>query len=136
MARFIVALLVFTGASVSAFAQSLPVPSYWLNQRGSELKVYPTTPPSPGSFDGVYLNHAAGFKCQASPTNPPYHVTGRIHGTHVTFKVIWNNGVEDCKSTTLWRGRVIGRTMTTHWILFGPAISPPLRGVDIFQQQP
>jgi len=136
MFRFILAFLMLAGANVSAFAQSLPVPSYWLNQRGSELKLYPTSPPSPDNFDGVYLNHATGFKCQASPTNPPYHVTGHMHGTKVTFKVVWNNGVEDCKSTTIWHGRVVGRTMKTHWILFGPQISPPLRGVDIFQQQP
>ena len=140
MVRFILAFLLFagvsTGLSISAFAQNLPVPSYWLNQRGSELKLYPKTPPSPVRFDGVYLNHAAGFKCQASPTNPPYHVSGRTYGAYVTFKVVWNNGVQNCNSTTIWRGRVIGRTMTTHWILFGPGISPPLRGIDIFQQQP
>jgi hypothetical protein len=136
MYRFILALFLFTGASATAFAQSLPVPSYWLNQRGSELKLYPAIPPSPGNFDGVYLNHAAGFQCQASLTNPPYRVTGRTHGAYVTFKVVWNNGVVNCNSTTIWRGYVVGRTLTTRWILFGPGISPPLRGVDIFLQQP
>jgi hypothetical protein len=134
MFRFILGFLLSACVSVSAFAQNLPIPSFWLNQRGSELKLYPAT--QPGSFDGVYLNHASGFKCQASPTNPPYHVTGHSHGARVTFKVVWNNGVENCESTTIWHGRVTGRMMKTHWILFGPGISPPLRGVDIFQQQP
>jgi hypothetical protein len=136
MLRFILAFFVFAGASVSAFAQSLPVPSYWLNQRGSEMKLFATTPPSPTNFAGVYMNHAVGFKCQASPTNPPYTVTGHVRGAHVTLTVVWNNGVQNCSSTTIWRGRVTGRTLKTHWILFGPGISPPLKGVDIFQQQP
>ena len=61
MYRFILALFLFSGASATAFAQSLPVPSYWLNQRGSEMKLYLTIPPSLGNFDGVYLNHATGF---------------------------------------------------------------------------
>ncbi len=136
MFRFIVGFLVFAGASVSAFAQSLPIPSYWLNQRGSEMKLYPVNPPSPGSFTGVYLNHAAGFKIQSSPTNPPYSVTGHASSANVTFTVVWNNGVQNCNSTTVWHGHVNGRTMKTHWVLTGPGIVPPLRGTDIFQQQP
>jgi avidin family protein len=136
MSRFILALLLFVGASASAFAQSVPVPSYWLNQRGSEMKLYPTVPPWLGSFNGIYMNHAAGFKCQASPTNPPYQLTGRARGAYVTFKVVWDNGVQNCNSTAVWHGRVVGKTIITHWILFGPGIVPPLRGVDVFQQQP
>jgi avidin family protein len=136
MLRFVFAFFVFAGTSASAFAQTLPVPSYWLNQRGSELKIFATTPPSSTNFAGVYLNHAAGFKCQASPTNPPYAVTGHTHASRVTFTVVWNNGVQNCKTTTIWRGHATGKTLTTHWVLFGPGISQPMKGADVFQLQP
>ena len=51
MNRVIAALFVLVVTSVSAFAQSLPVPSYRKNQRGSEMKIYAIAPD--GSFKGV-----------------------------------------------------------------------------------
>ena len=51
MNRVIAALFVLGVTSVSAFAQSLPVPSYWKNRRGSEMKIYAIAPD--GSFKGV-----------------------------------------------------------------------------------
>ncbi|MGC1777552.1 MAG: hypothetical protein WBB34_06355 [Xanthobacteraceae bacterium] len=88
MFRFILAFVVFIGVGANAFAQSLPVPSYWINQRNSDMKLFFTNPPSPGHFAGLYWNRAAGFKCQASPSNPPYAVTGQNVGANVTFKVV------------------------------------------------
>jgi len=132
MKRVVTALIFVVATSVSAFAQSLPVPSYWLNQRGSEMKLYTITPT--GDFTGLYWNHAAGFKCQNTPINPPYTVTGHASGTSVTFAVVWNNGVQNCNSKTVWRGQLNGKTLSTKWILTGNGM-PPITGTDIFQQQ-
>jgi len=72
MKRFVTALLFVFATSVSAFAQSLPIPSGWLNQRGSIMKLYAITPS--GDFTGVYFNNAAGFQCRYGPNNPvPYN---------------------------------------------------------------
>jgi Avidin family len=136
MLRIILAFVVVVSASVSAFAQSLPLPSYWTNELTSDMKLFPTNPPSPGKFSGLYWNNAAGFKCRASPTNPPYAVTGRNAGPDVTLTVVWNNGVQNCKTTTIWHGTVSGGTLTTHWVLFGSGVPRPIYGEDIFQQQP
>ncbi len=84
-----------------------------------------------GTFKGVYINHAAGFQCQ----NIPYDLWGRVVGRHVKFVVVWTNWAADCKSKTVWRGRVTGRTITTRWVLTGYGFKP-LVGTDIFQQQP
>ena len=134
MYRFVTALLFLVAATVSAMAQSLPVPSYWQNQRGSYMKLYSMD--AQGNFIGVYMNNAEGFKCRFSPFNPPYKVTGRAHGANVRFKVVWDNGVQNCHSTTVWHGRVIGQTMPTSWVLYGPGIIPPMYGSDVFQHLP
>jgi hypothetical protein len=92
MKRLVTALVLVVAASVSAFAQGLPVPSGWQNQRGSDMKLYSITPT--GDFTGIYFNRAAGFGCQYGPNNPvPYDVRGHASGAAVTFKVVWNNGI-------------------------------------------
>jgi hypothetical protein len=44
MYRLFLALTLLVAAAVSASAQGLPVPSYWLNQHGSEMKLYALNP--------------------------------------------------------------------------------------------
>jgi len=129
MYRLMAALFLLLAATLAASAQNLVIPSYWLNQRGSEMKLYSWG--ADGTFKGVYINHAAGFACQ----NTPYDLWGRAIGSHIKFMVIWTNWAADCKSKTVWQGRVRGGTIATRWILTGHDF-PPLRGTDIFQQQP
>ena len=128
MLRPCIAQLLLVAATCCATAQSLPVPSYWQNQRGSQMSLYSMD--AQGHFTGTYVNHAAGFACQ----NSPFAVAGQSNGAVVTFTVIWNNGILNCNSNTVWRGRVTGNTMRTLWVLRGTNI-PPLRGKDIFQRQ-
>ena len=91
MKRLVTALAFVIATSVSAFAQSFPLPSGWQNQRGSDMDVYPA--PN-GNFTGNYFNHAAGFQCQNGPMNPvPYKITGHASGNSVIFSVVWNNGI-------------------------------------------
>jgi Avidin family len=88
-----------------------------------------------GHFTGVYINHAAGFACQSTP----YDLSGLAWGDHVKFVVRWKNWAADCKSVTVWRGRVIGKTLKTWWVLYthqDDGTISILRGEDIFQQQP
>jgi hypothetical protein len=133
MHRLLTTLLVLVISGVSASAQSLPVPSYWKNQRGSEMKLYEMA--TDGTFKGIYINHAARTHCQ----NTPYDVHGTAIGRHVKFSVVWKNWWEDCKSTAVWHGRVTGKTITTWWLLRiynDDGTVSKVRGIDIFQQQP
>ena len=134
MKRLVAALVLLVATSVSSFAQqNFPVPSGWVNQRTSIMKIYTINPS--GNFTGVYFNNAAGFKCQYGPSNPvPYTVNGHASGNSVIFNVVWNNGIQNCNSQTVWIGTLQGRTLTTKWPLTGPGIQP-IRGTDIFQQQ-
>ena len=135
MYRLFAALLLFATATASASAQSPPIPSFWKNQRGSEMSINIANP-APGSFGGFFWNHAQNFQCQASPTNPkPYTVVGQTHRSYVTFTVVWDNEIQNCHSTTVWRGHVNGQTLITVWRLTGPGI-PPITGTDIFQRMP
>jgi len=127
----LVTALVFVVA-VGAFAQSFPLPSGWQNQRASDMDLYPT---SNGNFTGNYFNHAVGFQCQNGPLNPvPYKITGHASGNSVFFTVVWNNGVVNCNSKTVWLGTQQGRTLKTTWTLTGPGIQP-IHGTDIFAQR-
>ncbi|MFY9836614.1 MAG: avidin/streptavidin family protein [Xanthobacteraceae bacterium] len=128
MKRLVTAFLFVVASSVSVLAQSLPVPSYWLNQRLSEMKLYSIN--QQGIFSGVYINHAADFACQGTP----FAVNGQVVGNRVVFTVIWNNGIQNCNSKTVWQGTVAGRRINTQWILYSP--NGNQRGTDIFLQQP
>jgi hypothetical protein len=133
MYRIVTALLFLVATTVGTLAQSLPVPSFWQNQRGSYMKLYSMD--AQGHFIGVYMNNAEGFKCRYSPFNPPYQVTGKAHGAKVRFTVVWDNGVQNCNSTTVWHGLLNGKTLATVWILTGKGM-PPIFGRDVFQQLP
>jgi len=129
MKRLVTALSIVVATSVSAFAQSLPVPSYWRNQRGSEMKIYAID--AKGNFKGIYINHG-GPGCQ----NSPFNLAGKEKvGGHVTFIVVWTNFMQNCNSQTVWHGRIEGKTIGTRWE-FDTYGNPPLsvRGSDIFQQ--
>jgi len=110
--RCIAAVALLVATTITVFAQSFPVPSYWLNQRGSEMKLYAIDPQ--GNFTGVYINHAAGFACQGTP----FPLAGHVSGT-----------------TTIWHGLAKGSTLPTNWVLLAPP-SPPLYGADLFTLQP
>jgi hypothetical protein len=132
MHRLAAALLLLAVTPVAAFAQALPVPSYWVNQRDSEMKLFSMD--AKGAFKGEYIDHAAGFSCR----NTPYDLTGQAYGRHLTFSVVWTNSVQDCKSKTRWIGRVDGKTMHTWWVLSptkGIKIGKRVRGTDSFTQQ-
>jgi hypothetical protein len=132
MYRFIAAVLLLFIPSISAFAQGLPVPSYWKNQRGSEMSLVNIDPK--GAFTGKFVNHAAGSPCE----NTPFDVHGQAHGDHVRFSVVWKNETQDCKSHTSWYGRVTGKTITTWWVLTSgeKRAEKKTRGTDTFVEQP
>ena len=64
MKRLITALAFVVAMSVSAFAQSFPLPS----ERGSDMDLYPAPPPPIGNFTGNYYNHAPGFQVKTGLT--------------------------------------------------------------------
>jgi hypothetical protein len=131
MKRLVTALVIVIAASVGAIAQTFPVPSYWTNQRGSEMKIYWID--AQGMFRGVYINHAAGFACQGTP----YALTGIVRGNHIAFTVEWSNFAQNCNSQTFWHGHIEDKTIKTRWALYTRGAPPlVLRGADIFQLQP
>jgi Avidin family len=126
--RFVAAIALLAAGTIAVFAQSLPVPSYWLNQRGSEMKLYSIDPQ--GNFVGVYINHAQGFACQGTP----FDLHGRASGKNVTFTVVWQNQWQNCHSRTVWSGFVSGNIIPTNWVLYRTN-QPPLHGSDWFTLQ-
>ena len=133
MYRFVFTSLLLIAATISASAHGLPVPSYWLNQHGSETKLYSMH--ADGNFKGIFINHWAGTHCQ----NTPYDLWGRAIGHRVRFTVVWKNWAEDCRSKTFWYGRLIGTIIKSRWLIIthrpDGTISKTL-GRDIFQLQP
>src|ERR1044071_9590068 len=64
-------VILLCGFQAAALADPLTAPSFWKNQRGSELMI--TAVSSSGAIRGTFTNHAAGLGCQGIP----YPVTGR-----------------------------------------------------------
>jgi Avidin family len=110
----------------SALADTLPAPSSWKNQRGSELDVWAV---SGGAIQGEFTNNAAGFECQGIPYPAVGHETASGFFFVVTFA--------KCNSLTRWQGQVRGSQMFTKWKLFyiKPNGAPGvLTGSDTFQR--
>ncbi|MGY4616030.1 hypothetical protein ACVWZ4_001257 [Bradyrhizobium sp. USDA 4472] len=109
MARFLgfmlFAHLLFVSAQ--ATAQGLPAPSYWKNERGSELFVWSV---NSGAIQATFTNRAQGFSCQGIP----YPASGAVNSTGLYFVVTF----AQCNSFTRWIGAVNGSTIPTSWTLF------------------
>jgi hypothetical protein len=130
MQRLVTALLIVVATSASAFAQSLPVPSYWRSQRGSEMKIY--TIDAQGIFKGIFVKHDGGLTCE----NTPFNLAGRAKGNHVAFTVVWINFAQNCNSQTFWHGRLEGKTIRARWELYSLGNVPlSVRGSDIFEEE-
>lgn len=109
MKRFLGLLVVaqFFFLSGEAMAQGLPAPSYWKNERGSELFVLSA---NGGAIQGTFTNHARGFACQGIP----YPASGAVSSTDLYFVVTF----AQCNSFTRWVGKISGPQMPTSWMLF------------------
>lgn len=110
--------------SAGAIAQELPAPSYWKNERGSELFVWSV---NGGALQGAFTNHAPGFACQGIP----YPVSGSVNSTGLYFVVTFAR----CNSFTRWVGTITGSQMPTSWTLFyvdNKGNPRKLKGADIF----
>lgn len=104
--------------------------SAWVNQRGSVLYIQKVSPD--GSFQGFFVNKAAGTQCR----NVPYPMSGHSNQSALAFVVNWKNGTEDCRSITAWAGYISGGVMTTKWNLSIAGSMKPdqiISGVDVFK---
>jgi hypothetical protein len=123
MKRILLALAILAGLHSFAFSQALP--GLWQNQRGSTLEVFFVDPS--GSFQGTFINRAAGFACQGTP----YPAVGTIKNTSIAFAVSF----VPCASYATWYGTVKGNAMKTPLIiLFVPPKGPTLKvhETDVF----
>ncbi len=93
--------------SSEVMAQGLPAPSYWKNERGSELFIWSS---DSGGIQGIFTNHAQGFKCQGIP----YAASGAVGPNGLYFVVTFAK----CNSLTRWIGKTNGSVMSTRWKLF------------------
>nr|WP_247777107.1 avidin/streptavidin family protein [Bradyrhizobium sp. CW1] len=82
-------------------------PSYWKNERGSELFVWSA---NSGAIQGTFTNHAQGFACQGIP----YPASGAVSPAGLYFVVTF----AQCNSFTRWVGKLNGSQMPTSWTLF------------------
>lgn len=109
---FIAICLALTLGSAVASAQSIPAPSTWKNQRGSEMTIKSVDPAN--VFTGEFVNNAPDFECRGTPG---FDVKGSLINGRLVFAVVWKNATRNCNSITAWRGRLQGNTMNTTWIL-------------------
>ncbi|RXG97182.1 avidin/streptavidin family protein [Bradyrhizobium vignae] len=126
MKRLLVLLLLVQSLllSAEAMAQGLPAPSYWKNERGSELFVWSA---NNGAIQGIFTNHAQGFACQGIP----YPASGSVSPNGLYFVVTF----AQCNSFTRWVGTIKGSQMPTSWTLSyvdNKGKPSKLKGADIF----
>ncbi|WP_333923329.1 avidin/streptavidin family protein [Bradyrhizobium sp. CCBAU 21362] len=110
--------------SAEAMAQGLPAPSYWKNERGSELYIWSA---NSGTIQGIFTNHAQGFACQGIP----YPASGSLSPTGLYFVVTFSQ----CNSFTRWVGKIKGSQIPTSWTLLyvdKKGKLSRLKGADIF----
>lgn len=114
----------FLFLSAEAMAHGLAAPSYWKNERGSELFVWSA---NSGAIQGTFTNHAHGFACQGIP----YPASGAVGPTGLYFVVTFAR----CNSFARWVGKTNGSQMPTSWTLFyvdKNGKPGKLKGADIF----
>lgn len=99
MKRLLLSIVVLCGLQVSAVADPVRAPSFWKNQRGSELRITAVRPD--GTIAGTYINRAEGTHCKGTS----YPVTGRTTIPRTVFRVNFTH----CKSVATWTGTV------EHW---------------------
>ncbi|TYL75334.1 avidin/streptavidin family protein [Bradyrhizobium cytisi] len=126
MKRFLGLLLIaqFFFCSGEVMAQGLSAPSYWKNERGSELFIWSA---NNGAIQGTFTNHAQGFACQGIP----YPASGAIGPTGLYFVVTF----AQCNSFTRWVGKTNGSQMPASWMLFyvdKNGKPSKLKGADVF----
>jgi hypothetical protein len=107
------ALLFLVLAPPLAQAQ-VTAPSTWVNDKGSVMSIQ-TLDTSSSKFAGTYVNKATGFYCQGQP----YEMEGSFKANKVDFYVNWKSGTApNCKTITIWNGRIAGNKITTRWKLY------------------
>jgi hypothetical protein len=126
MYRFIAAALFVIAASSSGSAQKLPpvgtpiplpIPSYWVSDRGSQLKIYTS---DDKAFMGETDQH---FKAVLnSPHAPPgceyqtFEAQGEFFFPQIALGVDWKNLSQDCRSQTIWEGVLVHHNrLWTSW---------------------
>lgn len=108
-------LVTFMTLAGNASAKGLDALSTWVNQSGSYMSISYVL--SDGSFMGSYINNAQGTGCQGTP----YTLSGRSVGDTLGFTVSWNNGTQNCNSTTSWTGYLDSSgNIITKWNLATP----------------
>jgi hypothetical protein len=124
--RLLAAATLVIAASASASAQKLPhvgspiplpVPSYWISDRGAQLKIYASDDKSFGG--GIDQHFRAVLN---SPHAPPgcqyqtFEAPGEFYFPQIAFGVEWRNWTQDCHAQTIWNGILIHHnTLWTSW---------------------
>jgi hypothetical protein len=83
MSLAIAALLFLATTSVSAVAQTLPIPSRWTPQNYSYLEFDDNV--AREEFTGIFVDHEPNFAC----ANVLSKLTGFVNGAQVRFTVEW-----------------------------------------------
>ena|ERR1700733_9631105 len=152
MYRLITAVLLVIAASSNASAQKmppvgtpipLPVPSYWVSDRGAQLKIYAS---DDKDFMGeVDQHYKAVFN---SPHAPPgceyqtFEAPGEFVFPQIAFGVEWKNLTQDCHGRTIWDGILVRHNqLWTNWVFLREGADGTLHntkwgGNEIFRLQP
>jgi avidin family protein len=107
MKAHLLVISLLLGSSGIAVADPMPAPSFWKNQRGSELRIVSVS--KNGRISGTFTNYATNYQCQGIP----YAAVGVTSPATTTFAV---NFVK-CRTVTRWTGTILGLVMSTQWVL-------------------
>ena len=128
-------LLVIVGMwTTQVWADDLPVPSSWKNQRGSIVTF--ASKASTGELTGTFTNQFSRFpKCLDT-----FDLVGMVTGNQVSFVSTMKNSTVDCHLLVAWTGTMSKGTLTTAVEL---AEASPATGKiskfsskDVFTRQP
>jgi hypothetical protein len=128
MRQFIATCFAWIALISTASADTLPAPSDWKNQRGSELHIDKV---ETGKISGFFINHAADFDCKDAKEI----VVGKVlDGGNIIFGTTF----PACLTLVSWTGSIQGNTITTNWLLYyvkGDGTFDTLQSSDVFTQQ-
>jgi hypothetical protein len=121
----------------------LPVPSYWIGDHGTQLKIYASDDKSFGG--GIDQHFKAVLNSPHSPPGCQYQTleaAGEFYFPQIAMASEWSNWIQDCHAQTLWSGILVHHNaLWTNWAVMrkdanGTVHPTRFGGVEKFRLQP
>ncbi|MCL1126527.1 avidin/streptavidin family protein [Shewanella surugensis] len=95
--------------------------------------MYITSVSKTGQLIGDFANGQAGWCAKPEEW---FSLTGAMIGENaLSLKVNWDNGTQDCQSTTIWDGSIKDDIISTNWVITSTNGGKTYRGEDTFSRK-